>query len=46
MQEDNTSENESKIVSLVVPTKERVPPGVLNRLWHWITFRDIEDTQP
>ena len=45
-QEDNTAESESKIVSLVVPTKERVPPGILNRFWHWITFRDIEDTQP
>jgi outer membrane protein assembly factor BamE len=29
-------------VTLVVPPEERVPPGLLNRFWHWITFRDID----
>jgi outer membrane protein assembly factor BamE len=29
-------------VTLVVPPAERVSPGLLNRLWHWITFRDID----
>ncbi len=29
-------------VTLVVPPKERVPPGLLSRLWHWMTFRDAE----
>jgi len=33
-------------VTLVVPPKERVPPGILSRLWHWVTFRNIDETQP
>jgi outer membrane protein assembly factor BamE len=33
-------------VTLVVPRKERVPPGVISRLWHWVTFRDLDETQP
>ena len=30
-------------VTLVVPPEERVPPGLLSRFWHWITFRDAMD---
>lgn len=30
-------------VSLVVPPQERVPPGLLTRLWYWITFRKPEE---
>jgi outer membrane protein assembly factor BamE len=26
-------------VTVVVPPQERVPPGLLTRLWYWITFR-------
>ena len=26
-------------VTVVVPPYERVEPGVLNKIWHWITFR-------
>jgi len=26
-------------VTVVVPPYERVEPGILNKLWHWITFR-------
>jgi outer membrane protein assembly factor BamE len=29
-------------VTLVVPPEERIPPGLLNRFWHWVTFRDID----
>lgn len=29
-------------VTLVVPPEERVPPGLLNRFWHWITFRKLD----
>ena len=28
-----------KQVTLVVPPEERIPPGILNRIWHWVTFR-------
>lgn len=28
-----------KQITLVVPPEERVPPGVLNKIWHWLTFR-------
>jgi outer membrane protein assembly factor BamE len=31
-------------VSLVVPPEERIPPGLLNRFWYWITFREIDET--
>jgi len=30
-------------VTLTVPAKERVPPGLLNRFWHWITFRGADE---
>jgi hypothetical protein len=30
-------------VTVVVPPKERVPPGLLTRLWYWITFRTPGD---
>ena len=26
-------------VTVVVPAQERIPPGLLTRLWYWITFR-------
>ena len=26
-------------VTVVVPPYERVEPGLLNKIWHWITFR-------
>lgn len=31
-------------VTLVVPPEERIPPGLLNRFWHWVTFRDIDQS--
>jgi len=31
-------------VTLDVPPKERVPPGLLSRLWYWITFRSPEES--
>ena len=30
-----------KQITLVVPPEERVPPGVLNKIWHWMTFRKV-----
>jgi outer membrane protein assembly factor BamE len=33
-------------VTLVVPPQERVPPGLLSRLWRWVTFRGKADDQP
>jgi len=30
-------------VTLVVPPEKRVPPGLLNRFWHWITFRKLDE---
>jgi outer membrane protein assembly factor BamE len=30
-------------VTLVVPPEERVPPGMLSRLWHWMTFRSPDE---
>jgi len=30
-----------KQVTLVVPPEERIPPGILNRIWHWVTFRKV-----
>lgn len=30
-----------KQVTLVVPPKERIPPGILNKIWHWVTFRKV-----
>ncbi len=38
---DDASQAKEQI-TLVVPPEERVPPGLLNRFWHWITFRDID----
>jgi outer membrane protein assembly factor BamE len=29
-------------VTLVVPPEERIPPGLLSRFWHWITFRKLD----
>jgi outer membrane protein assembly factor BamE len=41
-----TDDNQQEQVTLVVPPKERVPPGILNRLWHWVTFRKPDEFQP
>ena len=30
-------------VTLVVPPEERIPPGILNRIWHWLTFRKADE---
>lgn len=30
-------------VNLVVPPEERVEQGVLNKLWHWLTFRKADE---
>ena len=32
-------------VTLIVPPEERIPPGILSRFWHWITFRDAMDKE-
>ena len=37
------AEQETQQVTLEVPPKKRVPPGLLNRFWYWITFRDIDE---
>ena len=29
----------SRQVTVEVPPQERIPPGLLTRLWYWITFR-------
>ena len=42
--EDEDSPGEQ--VTLVVPPQERVHPGLLNRMWHWMTFRKPDDLQP
>ncbi len=39
--DDNSPAKEQ--VTLVVPPEERVPPGLINRFWHWITFRDVNE---
>lgn len=31
------------VTSLVVPPEERVPPGLFNKIWHWITFRRADE---
>ena len=31
-------------VTLIVPPEERIPPGLLNRFWHWITFRKVDES--
>ena len=31
-----------ELVTLVVPPQKRVPPGILSRLWHWMTFSDAD----
>ena len=38
---DPVPEEEANIrqTALVVPPEERIEPGVLNKLWHYITFR-------
>lgn len=39
---DEVAESAREQVTLVVPPEERIPPGLLNRLWHWITFRKLD----
>jgi len=42
--EETTADSRSgEQVSVIVPAHERIPPGILNRLWHWITFRDVDE---
>ena len=31
-------------VTVVVPPFERVEPGLLNKIWHWITFRTAQES--
>jgi outer membrane protein assembly factor BamE len=31
-------------VTVVVPPYERVEPGILNKIWHWITFRQPQES--
>jgi outer membrane protein assembly factor BamE len=31
-------------VTVVVPPYERVEPGLLNKIWHWITFRKAPES--
>jgi outer membrane protein assembly factor BamE len=26
-------------ITVVVPPEERVPPGIFNKIWHYLTFR-------
>jgi outer membrane protein assembly factor BamE len=40
---DSESEAKPAQVTLVVPPKERVGPGIFNRIWHWLTFRKAEE---
>ncbi len=32
-----------KQVTLVVPPQERVERGILNKMWHWLTFRKPDE---
>lgn len=41
--EGGNSGPESRQTTVVVPPYERVEPGLLNRFWHWITFRKPEE---
>ena len=43
IEEDQTTVDR---VTLVVPPEERVPPGMLSRLWHWMTFRSPDGVEP
>jgi outer membrane protein assembly factor BamE len=36
-------EQTTGVTSLVVPPEERVPPGLFNKIWHWITFRKADE---
>jgi outer membrane protein assembly factor BamE len=33
-------EETHELTTVVVPPQARVEPGLFNKLWHWITFRD------
>jgi len=44
--EDKIDISTNKQVTLIVPPQERVAPGVLSRLWRWITFREAEEELP
>ncbi len=41
--EGGDSTTGSRQTTVVVPPYERVEPGLLNRFWHWITFRKPEE---
>ena len=36
---DGPDPEASRQVTVVVPPEERIPPGIFNRLWHYLTFR-------
>jgi outer membrane protein assembly factor BamE len=44
--EDEQDSNANEQATLIVPPEERIPPGVLSRLWRWVTFRGAEEEQP
>ena len=41
--EGKNAPSRPKQVNLVVPPQERIERGVLNKLWHWITFRKADE---
>ena len=43
--ETDTAALQPRQVTLVVPPEERIPPGILNRFWYWITFRSAMDEE-
>ena len=46
-QEDGSEpQTSTERVTLVVPPQERVPPGLISRFWHWITFRQPDEVEP
>ena len=38
-----SGEQTTGMTTLVVPPETRVPPGLFNKIWHWITFRSAEE---
>jgi outer membrane protein assembly factor BamE len=36
---DGPDPEASRQVTVVVPPEERIPPGIFNRIWHYLTFR-------
>jgi outer membrane protein assembly factor BamE len=39
-------EETNKLTTVVVPPQERVEPGLFNKIWHWITFRNPGEENP